>query len=116
MNKVKFFYTGDVYKFELLTNEDCSHSKLKQNPIRGKKYTIAVVYDDVEHTIKFGLASCLPSDNFVKRIGRAIAEKNAYNNPIFKITNFNGKRSEYQMIVKQYIHTLKDKLLVKAFD
>lgn len=33
-----------------------------------ERYTIAAIYDEEAKTIKFGLATCVPADPFVKRL------------------------------------------------
>lgn len=91
---VKYYYSNPLMKGVITSNPILDKfviSKVRQ----GKRYTIAAVYNDDDCTIKFGLATCQPCDNFCKRIGREIAERNALENPFYVIENFSGRRNDY---------------------
>lgn len=91
---VKYYYSKPVYigtyivdTFDLKTTFT--------NQKQGRRYTIAAIYDDDNHVIKFGLAVCQPVDNFCKKVGRKIAYKNAIENPFHVINNFSGRRNDF---------------------
>ena len=62
---------------------------------RNQYLNMRMIYDDDSSSIRFGIATCMPVDNFDKKIGRAIAEKNAMENPFHIIENFSGRRNDY---------------------
>lgn len=91
---VKYYYSSPVVKASIAINPILNKtviSKIHQ----GKRYTMAAVYDDETHTIKFGLAVCQPVDNFCKAIGRLVAERKANTSPFYVINDFNGRRNDY---------------------
>ena len=91
---VKYYYSSPVIKAAIAINPILNKtviSKVRQS----KRYTMAAVYDDESHTIKFGLAVCQPVDNFCKAIGRRIAEQKAETSPFHVIQGFNGIRNDY---------------------
>lgn len=91
---VKYYYSAPVYQGTVSVNPIIEKTVIYDvKPCL--RYTIAAVYDDNSHTIKFGLAVCQPVDNFNKAIGRKIAERNALENPFHVIENFGGRRNDY---------------------
>lgn len=91
---VKYYYSSPVYLADLANNplmDKAVVSHIRQ----AKRFTMAIVYDDDSQTIKFGLSICMPNDNFNKKIGREIAERNAESCPFHIITNFSGRRNDY---------------------
>ena len=107
---VKYYYSTPIY-FADIANTPTGKTavgRLRQ----AKRFTMAMVYDDDSQTIKFGLSVCMPNDNFNKKIGREIAERNAENCPFHVITNFSGRRNDYadqamQICVDKEHHLLK---------
>lgn len=91
---VKYYYSSPVY-FADLANNPINDKTVVGHMRQAKRFTMAIVYDDDSHTIKFGLSICMPNDNFNKKIGREIAERNAESNPFHVITNFSGRRNDY---------------------
>ena len=63
---VKYYYSDPVHFGDLAYNPVLDKTVVSK--IRfGKRYTMAIVYDDDSQTIKFGLATCMPVDNFDKK-------------------------------------------------
>lgn len=95
MNRViKYYYSTPVY-FADLANNPIAEKTVVSHIRQGKRYTMAMIYDDDSQTISFGLATCMPSDNFCKKVGREIAERNAIEKPFHVIKNFSGRRNDY---------------------
>lgn len=109
---VKYYYSSPVMKGTITINPILNKTVINQVR-QGKRYTIAAVFDDEDKTIKFGLATCLPIDNFCKATGRAIAEKNAIEKPFHVINDFNGYRNDYADEVMEIMITKESKLLKK---
>lgn len=107
---VKYYYSRPVYKATIAMNPIVDKTVIS-NVRQGKRYTIAVVYDDENKIIKFGLATCLPVDNFCKATGREIAERNAIEKPFHTITDFSGRRNDYADEVMDIIKETELKLL-----
>lgn len=108
---VKYFYTSPVLKMESM---GCKHLNraVAYNLRFGKRYTFAAVYDDEDGTIKFGKACCQVIDNFCKKTGRAIAEKNAIDKPWHVIEDFTGRRNDFadevmRIMIDEEIRLLK---------
>ena len=75
---VKFYYTRPLSFLEVAIVPIRETVAVPQQKTRmSERYTIAAIYDEEAKTIKFGLATCVPADPFVKKIGREIAEKRA---------------------------------------
>lgn len=109
---VKYYYSSPVMKGTITINPILNKTVINQVR-QGKRYTIAAVFDDEDKTIKFGLATCLPIDNFCKATGRVIAEKNAIEKPFHVINDFNGYRNDYADEVMEIMITKESKLLKK---
>lgn len=107
---VKYYYSRPIYKATITMNPIVDKTVIS-NVRQSKRYTIAVVYDDEDRTIKFGLATCLPSDNFCKAIGRDIAQNNAIKNPFHTIIDFSGRRNKYADKVMDIVKKMELKLL-----
>ena len=91
---VKYYYSSPVYLADL-ANNPLMDKTVVSHIRQAKRFTMAMVYDDDSQTIKFGLSICMPNDNFNKKIGREIAERNAESYPFHIITNFSGRRNDY---------------------
>lgn len=104
-NVIKFYYSEPLFK-ETFTYNPYANAMavIAAEPLR--RYTMAVIYDDSDSTIKFGLSICMPNDNFCKKTGQEIAIKNAMNKPFHVIKNFNGRRNDY---ADQVMEIFKDK-------
>lgn len=112
MSKVtKYYYTSPIF-IGTITNNPLLDKTVVSKIRHGRRYTIAAVYDDDDQTIKFGLATCQPIDNFCKETGRKIAEKNAMENPFYVITGFTGRRNDFADEVMR-IMTEKESYLLK---
>lgn len=109
----KYYYTSPVYLG--LVGENHLGQTAVWNEHLGKRFTMAVVYDDDSHSIKFGLATCLPVDNFCKATGRKIAYENALNKPFHVISDFNGKRNDYADHVMEILIAKENNLLKKNY-
>lgn len=107
---VKYYYSSPVIKATISTNPILNKTVISKVH-QGKRYTIAAVYDDEDKTIKFGLATCQPVDNFCKAVGREIAEKNAIEKPFYTIEDFNGRRNDYADKVMQIMTETESKLV-----
>lgn len=107
---VKYYYTSPVATATIANNPILDKTVLS-NITYERRYTIAAVYDDDDHTIKFGLSVCMPQDNFCKAIGRKISESNALNKPFCVIKDFNGRRNDYADKVIQIMLNTEKKLL-----
>lgn len=93
-NVIKYYYSEPLYEESFIFNPYNEETAITSSkPLR--RYTIAVVYDDSDSTIKFGLSICMPNDNFCKKVGQQIAENNAMSKPFYVINNFNGRRNDY---------------------
>lgn len=111
---VKYYYSRPLYIGNIInnpTNEDNSIYNIKN----GKRYTIAAVYDDDDRTIKFGLATCMPADNFNKKVGRSIAYNRAIHSPFHVIKNFDGIRNHYADEVMTIMVDTEKYLLKKEY-
>ena len=107
---VKYFYSSPVIKGTIAVNPILNKTVIS-NVHQSKRYTIAAVFDDENNTIKFGLATCQPVDNFCKATGRQIAERNAIEKPFYVIENFNGRRNDYADEVMEIMLEKESKLL-----
>lgn len=88
---VKFYYTRPLSFLEVAIVPIRETVAVPQQKTRmSERYTIAAIYDEEAKTIKFGLATCVPADPFVKKIGREIAEKRAETEPFFEVKDFDG--------------------------
>ena len=111
---VKYYYSKPLYIGNIMnnpTNDDTSIFNIRN----GKRYTIAAVYDDDDHTIKFGLAICMPKDNFNKKVGREIAYNRAITKPFHVINDFDGIRNHYADEVMKFMITTEKTLLKKEY-
>lgn len=120
MSKViKYYYSKPIIKGTIAIKDNIINPwflKTSNNNIKyGRRYTIATVYDDDSHTIKFGLAICQPVDNFCKAIGRKISEQNAINNPFYIIENFTGRRNDFADEVMEIIKDKETELLKNEY-
>lgn len=113
MKTVKYYYSKPLLFFNGCWNISTDDTVMSPKPHFGKRYTMAIVYDDVAHEIRFGLAICMPNDNFCKATGRKIASENAEKKPFFRISKFNGKRNDYVDEVMQVIEKKERTLLKK---
>lgn len=93
MSKVVKYYYSRPISVEI--NFLCDGKKSGAIVGQAKRYAMAAIYDDDDHTIKLGVSTCMPSDNFCKAIGREIAENNAATKPFYVIKDFNGRRNDY---------------------
>lgn len=107
---VKYYYTSPILKATISINPILNKTVIS-NPKQGKRYTIAAIFDDEEKTIKFGLATCQPIDNFCKATGRQIAVHNANNRPFHIIENFTGRRNDFADEVMKVMADKEVKLL-----
>lgn len=104
-NVIKYYYSKPLFETTMTTNPYNDQIVLmNEKPLR--RYTMAVIYDDSDSTIKFGLSICMPNDNFNKSVGQTLAVMNAKNKPFYVINNFNGRRNDY---ADQVMGILKDK-------
>ena len=104
-NVIKYYYSQPLFEITMTTNPYNGQIVLmNEKPLR--RYTMAVIYDDSDSTIKFGLSICMPNDNFNKSVGQTLAVMNAKNKPFYVINNFNGRRNDY---ADQVMGILKDK-------
>lgn len=104
-NVIKYYYSQPLSETTMTTNPYNGQIVLmNEKPLR--RYTMAVIYDDSDSTIKFGLSICMPNDNFNKSVGQTLAVMNAKNKPFYVINNFNGRRNDY---ADQVMGILKDK-------
>lgn len=110
---VKYYYSTPVIKGTITVNPILDKTVVN-NIQQERRYTIAVVFDDKDATIKFGLATCQPIDNFCKATGRKIAEKNALENPFHIIYNFSGARNKYADEVMHIMTSTEYKLLKRS--
>lgn len=111
---IKYYYTKpiDFYSHAFNYVEDqLVYVKRGQ----AKRFTFAAFYDDESKTIKFGLATCSPKDNFEKKVGREIAAKNAKENPFYVIEGFNGRRNNYADEVMAVFISTELKLLKREY-
>lgn len=108
---VKYYYSSPVIKATISINPILNKTVIGK-VYQGKRYTIAAVFNDEDKTIKFGLATCQPVDNFCKAVGREIAERNAIEKPFYIIEDFNGRRNDYADKVMQ-VMTEKEFKLIK---
>ena len=99
---VKYYYSTPVY-FADLANNPLKDKTVVSHIRYGKRFTMAMIYDDDSSTIKFGIATCMPVDNFDKKIGRTIAEKNAMENPFHIIEIFQEDEMIMQMKLWLYV-------------
>lgn len=109
---IKFYYSRPVVKATITKNPIINKTVIS-NIRQGKRYTIAVVYDNDAHVIRFGLAVCSPLDNFCKSIGKDIATKRAMNDPFYIIYNFSGVRNNYHTEVRQIVTDTEYTLMKK---
>lgn len=107
---VKYYYSSPVIKATIAVNPILSKTVIGK-PYQSKRYTIAAVFNDESCTIKFGLATCQPVDNFCKKTGRKIAEENAEEKPFHVIENFSGRRNDYADEVMKVMLEKEHKLL-----
>lgn len=115
MSKViKYYYSTPVH-FADLANNPLNDKTVVSHIRQSKRFTMAMIYDDESATIRFGLATCMPIDNFDKRIGREIAEKNAINNPFHIIKNFSGRRNDYADMAMDICLAKETELLKKDY-
>lgn len=110
---VKYYYSSPVHKATISINPILNKTVIS-NVCQGRRYTIAAVFDDEDRTIKFGLATCLPPDNFCKTTGRKIAERNAIEKPFHVIENFTGRRNDYANEVMRIMTETEVKLLKRG--
>lgn len=111
---VKYYYSTPVH-FADLANNPLKEQTVVSHIRQGKRFTMAMIYDDESSTIKFGLAICMPVDNFDKKIGRTIAEKNAIENPFHIIQNFSGRRNDYADEAMEICLAKEQELLIKDY-
>lgn len=111
---VKYYYSDPVHFGDLAYNPVLDKTVVSKIRL-GKRFTMAMIYDDDSQTIKFGCATCMPADNFDKKIGRAIAEKNAEEKPFHVITGFNGKRNDYADRAMEICVAYEKKLLKHSY-
>ena len=118
-NVIKYYYSYPLYQDTFVFNPYADKTYvIKSEPMR--RYTMAVVYDDSDSTIKFGLSICMPNDNFCRKIGQEIAVKNAMSKPFYVINDFNGRRNDYaddvMIIVKNKEEQLNKKYYPAMFN
>ena len=111
---VKYYYSTPVH-FADLANNPLKEKTVVSHIRQSKRFTMAMIYDDESSTIKFGLAICMPVDNFDKKIGRTIAEKNAIENPFHVIQNFSGRRNDYADEAMGICLAKEQELLIKDY-
>lgn len=111
---VKYYYSTPVH-FADLANNPLKETTVVSHIRQGKRFTMAMIYDDESSTIRFGLAICMPADNFDKKIGRTIAEKNAIENPFHVIQNFSGRRNDYADEAMGICLAKEQELLIKDY-
>jgi hypothetical protein len=111
---VKYYYSTPVYFADLANNP--LKDKIVVNHIRhGKRFTMAMIYDDETSSIRFGIATCMPVDNFDKKIGRTIAEKNAMEKPFHIITDFTGRRNDFADRAMEICISKEKELLMRDY-
>lgn len=110
---VKYYYSSPVIKATITINPILNKTVIGK-VYQGRRYTIAAVFNDEDNTIKFGLATCQPTDNFCKATGRQIAEKNAIEKPFHIIENFTGCRNDYADEVMRIMTEKEFKLLKRG--
>ena len=113
-NVVKYYYSEPLYQDVFVYNPylDCM-MVTDSKPLR--RYTMAVVYDESDHTIKFGVSICMPNDNFCKKVGQEIAYQNAMTKPFYQINDFNGIRNDYADDVMQIVYDKEVELCKKHY-
>ena len=109
---IKFYYSMPITKATIIRNPIINKSVIS-NIRQGNRYTIAVLYDYDNKEIRFGLATCLPVDNFCKATGRTLAYTNALSHPFYIISHFSGYRKDYQQEVMNIITDKEFKLMKK---
>lgn len=66
---VKFYYTRPLSFLEVAIVPIRETVAVPQQKTRmSERYTIAAVYDEEAKTIKFGLATCVPTDHLLRRL------------------------------------------------
>lgn len=111
---IKYYYTRPI-DVNVVFRNPILNKTISFKVCRGRRYTIAVVYDDDDRTIKFGLATCNPSDNFCKKVGQNISIARAFTEPFSIIKNFNGRRNDYADLVMKIIKNKELVLLKKDY-
>lgn len=114
MNVVKYYYTKPL-SFGVCTINPYNDTPVIARVKNGKRYTMAVVYDDAKSEIRFGLATCAPQDNFCKATGQAIATKNADEKPFFIIKGFTGRRNDFADDVMRILINKEERLVKKNY-
>ena len=89
---VKYYYSRPI---DVEINFICDGKKAGCVVGQTKRYAMAAIYDEDNRTIKLGVSTCMPTDNFCKAVGREIAAHNAETNPFYVIKDFNGRRNDY---------------------
>lgn len=113
-NVVKYYYSEPNFAEKMVYNPYANViSVIESKPLR--RYTMAVVYDEDDSTIKFGLAICMPNDNFCKKVGQEIAKRNAMEKPFYTINDFNGRRNDYADDVMQIFKEKEQALYKKHY-
>lgn len=72
MKETRFYHSKPEYLYEILNNP---------------RVTICGIYDEEKEIMSFGISVCSTKDQFIKRIGREIAQNRAENKPYMKITS-----------------------------
>lgn len=114
---VKFYYTRPLSFLEVAIVPIRETVAVPQQKTRmSEQYTIAAVYDEEAKTIKFGLATCVPTDHFVKKIGREIAEKRAETEPFFEVKDFDGTFADFRHLVIEVGTNKEEELLYRKYN
>lgn len=99
MKNVRFYYSPALRQathsvlINPRTGEVTATGYLK-NPKDFPRLTICGVFDPEKGILSFGVACCSPQDQFVKAIGRKIAEERARNNPSKRIILMDDELSD----------------------
>lgn len=118
METVKYYYTKPITFFKGAFIRIDGHDEVSipnQKMIQGKRMTIAALYDEDDHEIRFGMAICHETDKFVKKIGQEIALKQAREKPFMIITHFSGKFKDFLDIVRHTGHMEERKFYTKYY-
>ena len=107
---VKFYYTRPLSFLEVAIVPIRETVAVPQQKTRmSERYTIAAVYDEEAKTIKFGLATCVPTDHFVKKIGREIE-------PFFEVKDFDGTFADFRRLVIEVGTNKEEELLYRKYN
>ena len=94
MEKVRYYYSQPMYKVNavVLSNHrgEFDPSKIvaysKSSMTEIPRITVCAILDTCTNVMSFGVARCNPSDNFCRATGRAVALKNAQEDPVYIAT------------------------------